>query len=239
MRGAASAAVAAPSRDFLLERLHSLAGVVPLGAFLVEHILGNAFAVRSWGGPEAYDRYVLFLLGTPFLKGFLELFLVYLPLAFHGWYGLAITRRATANVGRYGFERNWAYLVQRVTGVVLIAYIVTHVISERFASEIGVWASHAAFMSPAQLADWHRAPSAPYQHMVAVLSIPAYYAFSYLGLLAATLHFAQGLWSFCVRWGIVVGARAQTGLKYACGALFVALSLAGVAALNSFTPIGR
>jgi succinate dehydrogenase / fumarate reductase, cytochrome b subunit len=35
---------------FLLRRLHSLSGIVPVGAFLTEHVISNAFATR---GPEA------------------------------------------------------------------------------------------------------------------------------------------------------------------------------------------
>ena len=47
---------------FYLRRLHSLSGIFPMGVFLLEHFFGNAFATR---GPEAYNRYVEFLLGMP------------------------------------------------------------------------------------------------------------------------------------------------------------------------------
>jgi hypothetical protein len=65
---------------FYLRRLHSLTGIFPIGVFLVEHFFGNAFATR---GPEAYNRYVEFLLGMPYLPA-LEIGLVFGPLLFHG-----------------------------------------------------------------------------------------------------------------------------------------------------------
>jgi len=33
--------------SFLLRRLHSLSGIFPIGAFLVEHFFSNAFAVNG------------------------------------------------------------------------------------------------------------------------------------------------------------------------------------------------
>ena len=40
--------------SFLLRRLHSLTGIIPVGAFLFEHILiSNSTAIS---GPEAYAR---------------------------------------------------------------------------------------------------------------------------------------------------------------------------------------
>ena len=58
---------------FYLRRLHSLSGIFPMGVFLLEHFFGNAFATR---GPEAYNRYVEFLLGMPYLPA-LEIGLVF------------------------------------------------------------------------------------------------------------------------------------------------------------------
>ena len=54
-----------PGRDpFLLRNLHSLSGVIPVGAFLVEHFVSNAFATR---GPAAYAKQVELLSSFPFV----------------------------------------------------------------------------------------------------------------------------------------------------------------------------
>ena len=49
--------------SFLLRRLHYLTGIIPVGAFLFEHILiSNSTAIS---GPEAYARQVSFLANLP------------------------------------------------------------------------------------------------------------------------------------------------------------------------------
>ena len=73
--------------SFFLRRLHSLSGIVPVGAFLFEHILiSNSTAIS---GPLAYARQVSFLANLP-LVFFLELFGIWLPIAFHALYGFYI-----------------------------------------------------------------------------------------------------------------------------------------------------
>ena len=63
--------------SFLLRRLHSLSGIVPVGAFLFEHILiSNSTAIS---GPDAYARQVSFLANLP-LVPILELFGIWLPI---------------------------------------------------------------------------------------------------------------------------------------------------------------
>ena len=42
-------------RSFWARRLHSLSGVIPIGAFLVEHFFTNSFSRQ---GPEAYNRVI-------------------------------------------------------------------------------------------------------------------------------------------------------------------------------------
>src|SRR5579864_3163419 len=70
--------------SFILRRLHSLSGIVPVGAFLVEHFISNAFATN---GVDAYTAQVKFLTGLPFAK-LLEVFGIYIPILFHGLYGI-------------------------------------------------------------------------------------------------------------------------------------------------------
>jgi succinate dehydrogenase / fumarate reductase cytochrome b subunit len=50
--------------SFLLRRLHSLSGIIPVGAFLIEHFVSNAFATR---GPGAYTKQVELLSSFPFV----------------------------------------------------------------------------------------------------------------------------------------------------------------------------
>jgi len=77
---------AGEGHSFLLRRLHSLTGIVPVGLFLIEHFISNAFAVN---GPAAYTKQVEFLTSFPFVVA-LELFGIWLPILFHSLYGFYI-----------------------------------------------------------------------------------------------------------------------------------------------------
>lgn len=51
------------NREFFYRKLHSLLGVVPLGAFLIVHFMINYQAVQ---GPEAYNQATHFMEQLPF-----------------------------------------------------------------------------------------------------------------------------------------------------------------------------
>ncbi len=93
------------STQFWMRKLHSLAGFVFLGYFLCLHVRGHG----------AYE--------TPVLR---VLFL-YLPLLYHGIYGLYITYESQPNLFRYPWLRNWMYFAQRLTGLFLVPFIPIHI----------------------------------------------------------------------------------------------------------------
>ncbi len=115
--------------SFVLRRLHSLTGIIPVGAFLFEHILiSNSTAIT---GPDAYARQVSFLANLP-LVFFLELFGIWLPIAFHALYGFYIWYRGDGNTIQYPWSGNWMYTAQRWTGGIAFAYILWHTWTMRF-----------------------------------------------------------------------------------------------------------
>jgi succinate dehydrogenase / fumarate reductase cytochrome b subunit len=110
---------AAQGHSYFWRRLHSLTGIVPIGAFLIEHILSNYEAVN---GPLAYAKQVLFLNSLPFVR-VLEWTFIFIPLAYHALYGVYIGLRGRSNVNVYPWAGNWGYYTQRVTGYIALAYI--------------------------------------------------------------------------------------------------------------------
>lgn len=200
--------------SFVLRRLHSLTGIIPVGAFLFEHILiSNAAAI---GGPTAYARQVRFLASLP-LVPLLELFGVWLPILFHGLYGLYIWYRGEANVGDYPWTGNWMYTAQRWTGIVAFAYIVWHTWTMRFT---GV--------------DLHEFPGASFGKVQGEVFQTPFFLFYVAGLIAASWHFAYGIWLFCAKWGIVSGEKARKRFLALSIAFFFVLAGAGLASLTSF-----
>ncbi len=200
--------------SFWLRRLHSLTGIVPVGAFLLEHILySNAVAIN---GPEAYAIQVKFLGSLP-LVFFLELLGIWLPIAFHGLYGLWIWYSGDTNVASYPWQGNWMYTVQRWTGIIVMAYIGWHVWHLRFA---GI--------------DLHEHPGASFGKVQGELAVAWQLAFYIVGLVCAAWHFSYGLWLFCAKWGITAGERARAGFLKVCLVLFLLISGVGLLSLRNF-----
>src|SRR5262249_6567922 len=109
-------------RAFLLRKLHSLSGVVPVGAFLLFHLWTNAKATQ---GQEPFHAAVRDISHTPFVAAVAFGFIL-LPLAFHTLYGVWIALNGKPNVGRYAYSRNWMYTLQRVSGLIAAVFIVLH-----------------------------------------------------------------------------------------------------------------
>ena len=206
---------AGQGHEFFWRRLHSLTGIIPIGAFLIEHILvSNSTAMN---GPEAYANTVKFLGSLPLVLA-LETLFIWIPIAFHGLYGFYIWYRGDSNVGgAYPWTGNWMYTVQRWSGAVAFFYIGWHVWHLRFA---GI--------------DLHAHPAASFGKVQAELMIGWQLAFYLVGLVAASWHFSYGVWLFCAKWGITVGERARRRLLGLCFALFLLIAGVGLASLRSF-----
>jgi succinate dehydrogenase / fumarate reductase cytochrome b subunit len=200
--------------SFVLRRLHSLSGIVPVGAFLVEHILvSNATAIS---GSAAYARQVGFLANLP-LVFFLELIGIWIPIAFHALYGFYIWYRGDGNTVAYPWSGNWMYTAQRWTGGIAFVYIVWHTYTMRFT---GV--------------DLHDNPMASFGKVQGEVMHIGLFLFYVIGLVTASWHLAYGIWLFCAKWGIVSGAKAQQRLLRVCLVFFLVLCAAGFASLYSF-----
>ena len=90
------------NNDFYVRRLHSLLGVVPVGVFLLEHLITVSTVM---GGAKSFDDAVARLAAIPHeLLIFMEVCFIAIPLLFHGLYGAYIALQARNNaIGRYGY----------------------------------------------------------------------------------------------------------------------------------------
>lgn len=201
----------ADNREFFYRRLHSLLGVIPIGVFLIQHLVVNHFAVY---GRESFNKAAGVLESLPF-KLFLETFIIYLPILFHAILGVYIVFVAKNNTKRYGFFRNWMFYLQRISGIVTLIFIAWHVWETRIA--IG--------MGNAEL---------DYGLMESILTQPFMFWFYMVGVVSTTFHFANGLWSFLVTWGLTVTPRSQKIATYATLLVFLAISYIGVRTLITF-----
>ncbi|ASA97761.1 MULTISPECIES: succinate dehydrogenase cytochrome b558 subunit [Anoxybacillus] len=200
----------AQNREFFYRRLHSLLGVIPVGLFLTQHLVVNHFATR---GADAFNKAAAFMEQLPF-RYFLEIFVIFLPLLFHAIYGLYIAFTAQNNVSRYGYFRNWMFMLQRLTGIITLIFVVWHVWETRVQAAFGA--------------------DVNYDMMANIVANPFMLAFYIVGIVSAVFHFANGLWSFFVSWGITVTPRSQQISTYVTMGIFVALSIVGIRAILAF-----
>src|SRR5215831_16194317 len=109
--------------SFIWRRLHSLSGILPIGAYVCFHIYENLGALR---GPEAYNETIQHV-NTMLPRAYfylVELGIVIGPLLFHSLYGFYIATTGRSNVGAYPYGTNWAYWAQRISGYVAFVYLV-------------------------------------------------------------------------------------------------------------------
>jgi succinate dehydrogenase / fumarate reductase cytochrome b subunit len=199
---------------FYLRRLHSLSGIVPIGVFLLQHFFGNAYALRS---PQAFNEHAEFLLGLPYVLG-IEAALIFAPILFHGIYGLFISAEADITRPGQGIGaryHNVAFLLQRITGIVLLVFIGYHVWNTRMQGLLFGATVDYAYMAKYFAPAWEK-------------------GVYIVGILSACYHFAHGLFNVAYKWGITVSARAQQGMTYISLAVFLALSAVGIQILFAF-----
>ncbi|NIK11128.1 succinate dehydrogenase cytochrome b558 subunit [Alkalibacillus almallahensis] len=201
----------ADNKEFFNRRLHSFLGVFPIGLFLMQHLVVNHFATYS---PEAFNNAAHFMENLP-LRILLEFALIYIPLLFHAVYGIYIAFTAKSNLKRYGYFRNWMFMLQRVTGVLTLIFVVWHVWETRLA-----YAIYGTEINFDLMAD--------------ILSSPFMFWFYIIGVISAVFHFANGLWSFCVTWGLTVTPKSQKFVTYVTLGVFVIFTYMGIASLISF-----
>lgn len=200
----------AGNREFFNRRLHSLLGVIPVGIFLIVHLVVNHFATV---GEEAYNKATGFMGNLPFLL-FLEFFVIYLPLLYHAIYGLYVAFTAQNNVSRFNTFRNWMFVLQRITGVITLVFVAWHVWQTRIQAAFG--------------------QEVNFDMMADIVDNPVMLWFYIICIVAAVFHFANGLWSFFVSWGITITPRSQKVSTYATMVFFVLLSIVGIRAILAF-----
>ncbi|MEP0814716.1 MAG: succinate dehydrogenase [bacterium] len=197
---------------FLLRKLHSLSGIIPIGVYLLEHLFSNGMATR---GPESFDKIVNLLTGLPFLL-VIEFAVIVVPILFHGIYGLFLTYEHQPNAAQYNYYRNWLFHFQRWTGIIMLIYIGWHVYTTRLMSIIT-----GQHMS--------------YEFMNNLLNNPTWGGFAFvfmiIGLASTVFHFSNGVWNFLIKWGITPGPDSQKWSLAFCTVVGWAMFFWGLAAL--------
>jgi succinate dehydrogenase / fumarate reductase cytochrome b subunit len=207
------------SRTFILRKLHQLSGIVPLGLFLLEHFYTNS---KALSGATDFNNAVKDLQSIPYIL-FVEIGGIFIPLIYHAVYGLVITIEARPNNLAYPYPRNWFYLIQRITGIILFFFITFHVLNFRFGLIPGLNNISVA-----------HSPDQAFGIVAGEFRMVSIFIVYLIGITATVWHLANGIWLFLVDWGITIGDRAQRITGYACIAFGVVLLLVGINAAVAF-----
>jgi len=199
---------------FLLRRLHSLTGLV-FGGYLIVHLLVNATIAQ---GGTVYQTQVDKIHSLPFLP-LIEWTLIYLPIIYHTIYGIWITITGQPNPGNYPYGKNWAYVLQRISAIIIVLFMLFHVLSLKY----GAFGDQLAFEA----------------HNGAMRTVGTHMNVSFfitwiiypLGILASCYHLANGFWTAAITWGLTVSASAQKRWGFVCAGLFAITYAAGMIAL--------
>ncbi|AUW62191.1 MULTISPECIES: succinate dehydrogenase cytochrome b558 subunit [Staphylococcus] len=203
--------MAKSKNEFYLRRLHSLLGIIPIGAFLIVHLMINHQATQ---GAEAFNKAAGFMESLPFLL-VTELILIYIPILYHGLYGIHIAFTAKENIGHYSLFRNWMFALQRLTGIIAFVFIFVHLWQTRlqklfFGKEIS------------------------YDMMHQTLQNPIWVIVYIICVIAVIFHFSNGIWSFLVTWGFLQSKKSQRIFTWVSLIIFLILSYIGVTAILAF-----
>lgn len=222
----------------LLRRLHSLTGIVPIGVFLINHLLTNSsiiwgkFALRGEhaeldvrGGGVAYFWKEVQWINNQIPHLMLIEITLFAAIAFHAILGIYYARTGRSNTARYAYQSNWRYKLQRISGYIGIFYIFYHVATLRFGWSFMIppfdnsipWSAEYAASTMAsalrggttEFTAWGFAVSAFYFICVSLL----------------VFHFANGLWTAAITWGITISEKAQKRWGYVCAGLGAAMML--------------
>lgn len=216
--------------EFLIRRLHSLSGLVPVGAYMVVHLLVNASLLNGAGTFQSQVNQI-HSLGK--LLPVVEWAFIFLPLIFHAVVGVWIIRSGKSNTDNYKYVANWRYTLQRWSGVIAIVYIFMHVFHlhgwfhsqwwlERFAEPYGM-ASFRPYNAASTLGE--------------AMSGVIWPAFYFVGIVACVFHLANGIWTMGITWGVWISPKAQQKASIVCAAGGLLLLIVGLSALTAATQV--
>ena len=199
---------------FLTRRIHSLTGIVPVGLFLVYHLYLQLYL---HSGAETYNAEVNSFYDSPLAIWTLVIF-VYIPLFFHAFLGVRLIFESTVQPS-YTYFSHLLYWMQRISGIGVLLFILAHVWNTQFGPWIsGTWGTH-------------------FEHLSSGFSDPESGIITktvyLLGVLGAVFHFANGLNTFCMTWGIALTPKSQIRVRIFSILLFFILSASALYALSA------
>jgi len=203
---------------FLLRRLHSLTGLL-FGGYIVVHLLVNATLIQGGKGEhDVFQLQVDKIHSLPFLL-VIETVFIFFPLLFHTVYGTYLAINGQPNNASYSYGRNWAYLMQRISAMVIVFFALFHILGMK-----GLLGDALTFVP-------HDAAATTYRHIHAHWTV-AYLVYP-IGVLASCFHLSNGFYTAAITWGLTISKAAQKRWGMVCVGIFVFTFACGMMALTA------
>lgn len=230
MSHAASPASASPAppgfldrHHFVLRRLHSLTGIMPVGVFVIFHLFTNFQMVFG-----TFQHEVNWIHSLPALL-FLEIFGLWLPIGFHAALGVVYIFTGKRNSMTYRYGDNARYTLQRWTAWISLVFIFFHVASMRWGWTFGLF--DAPFivtgLEDQELAHASTAMALQTGPLDGWLVTLAYI----IGVYAVIYHWSNGLWTAAITWGLTLTVGSMRRWGYVCLAMGIVLSIFAAGAI--------
>lgn len=217
--------------DFLIRRLHSLSGLIPVGAFMVVHLMVNASVLES---PAAFQKNVYSIHSLGSLLPVVEWVFIFIPILFHAIFGVVIIAGAVPNSNQYRYGSNRRYVLQRASGMIAFVFIAYHVFHMHGWIHADAWLAAIQPLGGAQFSPYNAASTAG-----ASLQSWVVLAIYFLGVLACVYHLANGLWTMGITWGVWTSEAAQARASSVCAVLGVLLLVVSMGALFGMRSVGQ
>jgi succinate dehydrogenase / fumarate reductase cytochrome b subunit len=210
--------------DFLIRRLHSLSGLIPVGAYMVVHLLVNASVVN---GDATFQNNVLKIHSFGALLPVLEWGFIFIPIIFHAVVGVWIVAEGLPNPHQYPLGSNYRYTLQRATGIIAFFFIMLHVFHMHGWFHNSLWVN--AVVNPFGGGQFkpYNATSTGGLALQSTVMVAIYI----VGVLACIFHLANGIWTMGITWGVWTSERAQRRALRVCAVVGILLTVVSGAAL--------
>ena len=185
---------------------------MPVGLFLVYHLYLQLYLHY---GAEIYNNEVNSFYDSP-LATWALVIVVYIPLLFHYLLGVHLVFENKVQTS-YTYFSYLLYWLQRISGIGVLLFIIAHVWNAKLGPWIaGTWGTHFEHLSSG-FAD----PE------TGMLTKTVYL----LGVLGAVIHFANGINTFCMTWGIALTPNSQKMVRSFSILVFIILTASAFYAL--------
>lgn len=210
--------------EFLIRRLHSLTGLVPVGAYMIVHLLVNSSILS---GPSVFQKNVYQIHSLESALPLVEWTFIFLPILFHGIFGFVIVWGGLPNTKSYPHGANIRYTLQRATGIIAFVFILWHVFHLHGWFHAEAWLETVAKpLNGANFKPYNAAST-----LGAALNSPIIQGLYAVGMLSCVYHLANGIWTMGITWGAWISPGAQKRAFTVCAVGGLLLAVAGLGSI--------